>query len=271
MSNGHTMLGQQLTPFCRYHPPFLPPFGEESAFSLITVCLEFLILLFLLSCILRKKWYQCRGEENKARSLLLPYYDRVLYYYCGITIFRIIFYLIQFIWERSDETQNTKDAAFITPVWIVIPDSLGIVGIIGLEVFILFLLMQTSAGTKAYKRAWRATLAVCTIELILILSKHFFIKNRSNGANTEYILYCIGELLEETVLLSIVIGVFIYSYFYQIVKNRKRERNKILYRYIICLCVLFAIVIIAYILLIFSLVCIYCISLHFLLTLISIE
>ena len=95
-------MGVELDPgFCGalYHPPFIPYFGEESAFSLITVCLELVILLFLLSCILRKKWYQCRGEDGKARSLLLPAYDRVLYYYCIGTLLRIVFYSLQFVYD----------------------------------------------------------------------------------------------------------------------------------------------------------------------------
>eukprot|EP01084_Bolivina_argentea_P147475 258008_1 len=244
-----TILGEGVSPkLCGsvYHPPFIPHFGEESAFSLITVCLEFLILLFLLSCILRKKWMQCHGEYSRARSLLLPFYDSVLYYYCIITLLRIIFYLIQFIYEIS-ASSNTRDINYTQPWWIILGDSIGAIGIIGLEVVILFLLMQTSAGTKAYKRAWKATIFVCLIQLIIILIKNTYVKMRQN-----YILFCIGELLEETLLFSIFVGVFIYSYFYQIVKNRKRERNKILYTYILVLCILFFILILAYILLIFK-------------------
>ena len=107
-----TIMGVELDPgFCGalYNPPFIPYFGEESAFSLITVCLELLILLFLLSCILRKKWYHCRGEDGKARSLLLPAYDRVLYYYCIVTLLRIVFYSLQFVYEMLTPDINTAD------------------------------------------------------------------------------------------------------------------------------------------------------------------
>ena len=255
MVQQHHILGVEIQPFCHYHLPFLPRFGEESAFSLITVCLEFVILLFLLSCILRKKWYQCQGEESKARSLLLPYYDRVLYYYCIITLFRILFYSTQVVYVHLDD-ENTRDPTYAQPWWITVPETIGEIGVIGLEVFILFLLMQTSAGTKAYKRAWRATGAVMIIEGIIMLCKQFVITAHAKDT-TRYTLFCIGELLEETVLLSIFVGVFIYSYFYQVVRNRKRERNKILYLYILSLCILFSIIIIAYTLLIFSLVFVY--------------
>eukprot|EP01084_Bolivina_argentea_P147474 258007_1 len=244
-----TILGEGVSPkLCGsvYHPPFIPHFGEESAFSLITVCLEFLILLFLLSCILRKKWMQCHGEYSRARSLLLPFYDSVLYYYCIITLLRIIFYLIQFIYEIITPS-NTRDINYTQPWWIILGDTIGVIGIIGLEVFILFLLMQTSAGTKAYKRAYKGTICVCLIELIIILIKNIYGEIKHN-----YILFCIGELFEESLLFCIFIGVFIYSYFYQMVKNRKRDRNKILYCYILLLCIMFLILIIAYILLIFK-------------------
>ena len=241
------ILGEKLDQsFCGgvYYHPFIPYFGQESEFSLITVCLEFLILLFLLSCILRKKWYQCRGEENKARSLLLPFYDRVLYYYCCITLWRIIVYFIQYIYDVSTPSNDTN---YKFPIWLVLGDTVGVIGIIGLEVFILFLLCQTSAGTKAYKRAYKATIIVCCIEVIIILTKHFHGKWTS-----DFVSFCIGELLEEGILLAIFIGVFVYSYFYQMVRNRKRERNKILYVYIALLCLLFCVMMIAYILLMFS-------------------
>ena len=161
-----TILGVDLDPgFCGalYNPPFIPYFGEESAFSLITVCLELLILLFLLSCILRKKWYQCRGEDGKARSLLLPAYDRVLYYYCIVTLIRIVFYSMQFVYEMLTPGVNTADPDYHSPSWVLLGDTIGVLGLIGLQVFILLLLMQTSAGTKAFRRAFKATVVVCTL------------------------------------------------------------------------------------------------------------
>eukprot|EP01083_Nonionella_stella_P006247 18173_1 len=241
-----SILGTQIDPtFCQnvYYPPFIPHFGKESAFSLITVCLEFLILLFLLSCILRKKWYQCRGLENEARSLLLPFYDRVVYYYCFVTLFRIVFYLAQFMYEIMTPV-NTRAVEHLQPFWVIIGDAIGEIGIIGLQVFILFLLMQTSAGTKAYKRAFRGTIMVCLIELVIILVKRFYGQMSSN-----YSLFCIGQILEESVLFCVFIGVTIYCYFYQMVKHRKRERNKILYVYIALLAVMDLVLMTAYLLL----------------------
>lgn len=84
--------------------------------------------------------------------------------------------------------------------------------------------------------------------MVVILVKHF-----GGAQRGDLTWFCLGELAEEVLMLSLFVAVLFYAYFYQTVcRQRKRRRNRILMAYIVMLSTLFSIVIAAYLLLIFG-------------------
>ena len=131
---------------------------------------------------------------------------------------------------------------------MLLGDTVGVLGLIGLQVFILLLLMQSSAGTKAFKRAFKATAAFVALELAVISSKQF-----GGAQRGDLKWFCLWELAEEALMLWLFVAVLLYASLYQTVcRRRKRSRNNILWAHSVPIALLQTIVVAAYILLIFG-------------------
>eukprot|EP01084_Bolivina_argentea_P159624 277987_1 len=225
--------------------PIIPPFGQDNQpmVKFISSTLECSILLFLIFIILRKKYYICIKKDHvKAKySILLPYYDRIMYYYLCATLIRFLCTLSQYLIIKLYVIDVVEKQW-----WMVFAEIISYSSLIGLELFILILLLQTSVGKSAFKRAFIATLVLMIYQFALLIIKHFL-----GDVPNNFFVYNLCEICIHASLLIIYIAVFCYVKYQERFKNRIRDRNKILYLYILFISLMDIILLIAFMLLMF--------------------
>ena len=77
---------------------------------------------------------------KKAKAILLPYYDRIVYFYSFITIIRMLFAITQWALGRMYGYTKIEHLWYVTMI-----EGLSSLAIISLELFITLLICQTSA------------------------------------------------------------------------------------------------------------------------------
>ena len=220
--------GEIADPICDalYWEPLIPRFDLNDEYLMILSSLEFAILLFyVFVLVLKKYWIVLRGHVGlkKAKQLLLPYYDRIVYYYAFISFIRLSVGLCSYILAVRF---NIESVAIHSAI-----EALSNLGIISIALFIALLFMQNSVGQNAFRRATIRTAYICAFIFVLMFFRAVFSKN--NGQRTyEWLSLCIHSSL-----LAIYVSIFGYSFCIQrYKKHMKRERNRILYRYLSCVC-----------------------------------
>ena len=209
-------------------------------YLLILSSLELSILLFLWIVLCMKKYYTfIEKNSKKAKAILLPYYDRIVYWYSFITVLRMLFAIIQYLIQRVGGINHAENLWYIAFF-----EALSSVFIISIELFICLLIMQTSVGQNAFRRATKGTFIICLIIGILYLCRSIF------GSNfTEFHIWIIFSMLIHALLLIVYIAVFCYVYIYhENLLKMRRKRNKILYIYLFVIAIIHLIFTISYIL-----------------------
>eukprot|EP01084_Bolivina_argentea_P049990 91925_1 len=217
--------------FCRnlYRAKYVIPADDHKAsFLFISSLLEFLVFLYLLLCICRKQWYiKIKHDISKAKAILSPFYDKIIYWYCIVTIIDALMYGIQF----ASENNLAHLGIIVTSIFAAIAN----IGEISLEIFIPLLLMQTAIGKKSFKWAYSMTIGICIIECIFIIGKY-----------VHNVAINIWELCAHSLLLLLYIFIYVYVVYQRQYKKRNRARDRILKIYILCVSIIHIILIISY-------------------------
>lgn len=237
--------------------PFISKKSPAAAYLFASV-FEFALLSFFITLILRKQYYiHIKHNLSKAKSILLPYYDHMMYYYICITVIKLIFALIQYF-DHTVSTFHADSSSF----WMMSTGVLVVAGMMVIEFFILFLLMQTSIGKNAFKRSIYASLFMCVCTIILLYIKQYIAKYHTN-----VIYFCLSSIAIHSIIVCTALVVFIYARYCSPIslnclktfqKKKPRKRMKILFRlrllsiYISLILTLNGIMILSYILLIVS-------------------
>eukprot|EP01083_Nonionella_stella_P047317 126633_1 len=205
-----------------YFDPLIPKYDRDSTYLLILSSLELTILLSFLMLLCIKNY--CIGKNKKrAKAILLPYYDRIVYWYSFITVIRMLFALCQYVMIQIGDLQHIEHRWYISAI-----ESLAQLSMISLELFIALLIMQTSVGQNAFRRAMKRTLIICTIIAILMMFKCLL------GSDLErFVTWLLFNISIHGLLLFIYALIFGYACIYQQhVRHMNRKRNKILYIYL---------------------------------------
>ena len=218
-----------------YNDWLIPRYDRDAEYLLILSSIELLIVLILLIILFMKKYYMKQKKFKKAKAILLPFYDRIVWWYTFITIIRMLFAIAQYIYNVEK----------IEHLWyIAMAEALSDLGIISLELFISLLISQTSVGKNAFKRATKITFLLC-----LILGIFYFCRSTWGSNIKKYRIWIIFSILIHGFLLGIYTVIFCYVYVYhENLMKMKRKRNKILYIYLLGIGIIHSIFTISYIL-----------------------
>jgi len=203
----------------------IPTYDRDAEYLLILSALELLIVLLLLMVLCMKKYYIIvKKNSKKAKAILLPYYDRIVWWYTFITIIRMLFAIAQWIMVNNYNIDKIEHLWYIAMI-----EALSSLAIISLELFIALLISQTSVGKNAFKRATKLTLSIC-----LIIGLFFLFRSTWGSSLKKYNIWLIFSILIHGFLLGIYIIIFCYVYVYhENLMKMKRKRNKILYIYLL--------------------------------------
>ena len=218
-----------------YINPFIPRHENADELALIFAGCETFVLCLLIGWIQRKRSLVANGYLTAAKNILLPIYDRVIYFYVIVTFFRAIARGLKY-YELKDEVGQDRSW------WTSVLSAASVVALMMLEVFVVFLLMQTSAGKKAFIRAGFASIVagVFLVPLLLVIEE-----NDDRDTDTELFYYASAGLAAELLLFLIVFCVLLYTRCYQQArKKRIRIRNQILYIYSYCMLIIYGLQII---------------------------
>eukprot|EP01084_Bolivina_argentea_P252027 422932_1 len=187
-----------------YSEYVIPKYDKQSSFLFISSSLEFLVFLFLLCSICRKQYYiKIKKNPSKAKQILSPFYDKIIYWYCIVTITQVIMYLIKFA--------SGNILPDLGNYFILIIAALADIADLALEMFIPILLLQKTIGKRTFKKSAIVTLILCIIECIFVFGKYINIIKDSNNRNK----ILIWDICIDSLLLLLYIFIYCYVFIYQ--------------------------------------------------------
>ena len=168
-------------------------------------------------------------------AILPPNQDRIVYYYAFISLVRL---LVAGSSYALVEAYNIESIELHSSI-----EALSNLGIISIGLFIALLIMQTSVGQNAFRRATIRTAYICAVIFVLMAFRAVFSKNNQQR------IYESLSLCIHTLLLVVYVAVFAYSFCVQRRrKHMKRERNRILYLYLLSIVSVHLLYVVAWIL-----------------------